>query len=295
MPNIAHRRRWPFVVGGLVALVIVAALVFRWDWLIPTVERRASAAIGRAVTIQHLHVALGRKTRIEAEGVTIANPPDWTPDASGEAGNGAAATSAAAASASPANGLFATAERLGLDLDALALIRHRQIVLPVIDIQAPRIDLRQRADGRNNYTFVTPSSGDSSGPETKLGVLRIADGQVRAVLAKLAADFKVAVETQDSKDGTGQISAQAQGTYAAQPIKASFLGGALLSLRDAATPYPVNLDLSNGPTRITLAGTVQDPFAFKGTSLKLDLSGPSMDLLMPLTGIALPATPPYRV
>ncbi len=252
-------------------LVAVAAFLFQWDWLIPLVQTRASAALGRPVTITHLHVALGRTTRIEADGITIANPPDW-----------------------PGGGTFATADRLGLDVDAMALIRHRQVVLPVIDVQAPKVEARQDADGKANWTF--PSSGGSSGgPETKLGTLRISDGQVHVVSEKLRADLNVALETQDSKDGTGQIAANAKGTYAKQPITASFVGGALLSLRDAATPYPVNLNLANGPTKISLVGTVENPLAFAGTRLKLELSGPDMSLLLPLTGIALPKTPPYRV
>ncbi len=264
------RRRWPFVLGAFVALAVIAVLVFRWDWLIPLVERRASASLGRPVTIQHLHVDLGRTTRIEADGVTVANPPDW-----------------------PGGGDFATLERLGVDLDVMAYVRDRQVVLPVIDLQSPKVEAERRADGRANWTF--PATGGGGGPSAKLGTLRIADGQVHVVAAQPAADFHVRVETQDSQDGTGQIAATAEGTYAEQPIKAEFTGGALLSLRDAAKPYPVNLKVANGPTHVSLVGTVQDPLAFAGADLKLDLAGPDMSLLLPLTGIAIPKTPPYQV
>ncbi len=268
---IPTRRRWPFVVGGLaVVVVVVASLLFRWDWLIPIVQAQASAALGRPVTITHLHVALGRTTRIEADGITIANPPGW-----------------------PEQGDFATIERLGVDFDAMAYIKGRQIVLPVIDVQAPKIDAQQLADGRANWTF--PSGGPSTGPEPKLGTLRIAQGHAHVRHAKLAADLEIDLETQDSKDGKGQIAAKAKGTYAKQPITAELVSGALLSLRDEATPYPVDLKLANGPTRITLVGTVQNPLAFAGTQLRLELSGPDMALLLPLTGIAIPKTPPYRI
>ena len=265
------RRRWPFFVGGVVLLLVVAVFLFRWDWLIPVVQARASAALGRPVTITHLHVALGRMTRIEADGVVIGNPADW-----------------------PGGGNFATAERLGVDVDAMALIKHRQIVLPVIDVQSPKVEAQQLADGRANWTFDF-GSGGGSGPGPSLGTLRIADGHAHVVDAKLAADFNVDLETQDSKDGTGQIVASAKGTYAKQPITAQFTGGALLSLRDAAKPYPVDLKLANGPTKVSLVGTVQNPLAFAGVDLKLELAGPDMSLLLPLTGIAIPKTPPYRV
>ena len=75
----------------LVGAVIVAVLLFQWDWLIPIVDKQASAALGRPVTITHLHVTLGRTTRIEAEGVTIANPDGF-----------------------PGGGDFATVDRLGV-------------------------------------------------------------------------------------------------------------------------------------------------------------------------------------
>jgi hypothetical protein len=40
----------------------------------------------------------------------------------------------------------------------------------------------------------------------------------------------------------------------------------LLSLRDATMPYPVDLQVANGPTHDQLVGTVQDPLKFAGTA-----------------------------
>lgn len=264
--------RWLTVTGGIVLLLVVGALLFRWDWLIPLVERQASAALGRPVHVTHLHVALGRTTRVELDGITIENPAGW------EGG-----------------GNFATIERLGVDVDAMAYIKGREIVVPVIDVQAPKVDAQQLADGKANWNLGSPNATPSTGPGPKLGTLRIAEGQAHVRSAKLNADFNIDLATQDSADGTGQIAAKAKGTYAKQPITAEFVGGALLSLRDAAKPYPVDLKLANGPTRITLVGTVQNPLDFAGVDLKLELAGPDMSLLLPLTGIAIPKTPPYRV
>ncbi len=268
----APRHRWPFVVGTIAILLVAGALLFQWDWLIPFAQSRASAAAGRTVTIQHLHVSLGRKTRIEAEGVTIGNPPDW-----------------------PGGGDFATIERLGIDVLPLDYIQHRQLTLPVIDLQSPKVDAQQMKDGKNNWTFGSSEASHDTSPGPKLGTLRVADGHVHARSQKLDADFQVALETQDSKDGTGQIAAKADGKYAGKPINAQFLGGALLSLRDTTTPYPVDLKLANGPTKVNLVGTVKDPLAFEGANLKLEFAGPDMSLLLALTGLAIPKTPAYRV
>ena len=266
-----RRRRWPFVLGGLVALLVVAALLFQWDWLIPLVNKQASAALGRQVTITHLHVRLGRVPHIVADDVTIANPADW-----------------------PGGGNLATIEHLRLDVDAMAYIRRREIVVPNIEVNHPVIDAQQTADGRSNWVF--PSSSEpSTGPGPKLGNLRITDGTAHVVVPRLQADFNVQIATKDTDGKESQIVASARGTYAKQPITAQFTGGALLSLRDANTPYSVNLQLANGLTKVSLVGTVQDPLAFAGADLKLELSGPDMSLLLPLTGIAIPKTPPYRV
>ena len=262
---------------GLVGLLAVGAALFQWDWLIPYVDKQASAALGRQVTITHLHVRLGRVPHIEAEGVTIANPDGW-----------------------PGGGNLAAADKLAVDVDAMAYIRGRKIVIPAITVDSPKVDAQQLADGRNNWTFPS-SNGDAPaqpGAGPQIGALRINDGHAHVRSAKLRADFNVDIATKDEQgDRTGQpgqIIASAKGTYANQPITAQFTGGALLSLRDDK-PYPISLQVANGPTKVSLTGTVQDPLAFAGADLKLDLAGPDMALLTPLTGIAIPKTPAYRI
>lgn len=273
MSDRTYRRMWPWVIGGVPAALVLGALLFRWDWLIPLVDGRASAALGRPVTITHLHVRLGRVPHVEAEGVTIGNPAGW-----------------------PNSGNFATADTLSVDWDAMAYIRRRQVVIPEITLDHPRVDAQQMADGHNNYTFPSGDPGTpSSGPDTKLGTLRIHGGQAHVVLAKLQAEVDLDISTQDLPDQPSQIVASAKGTYAKQPITGQFTGGALLSLRNATQPYPVELQLANGPTKVVLTGTVQNPLSLAGADLKLELVGPDMALLLPLTGIAIPKTPPYRI
>ena len=270
MSETKRRRRWPFVLGGLALALAVFLAVFRWDWLIPLVNAQASKALGRPVTVTHLHVRLGWVPHIEADGITIANPDGW-----------------------PGGGNFATADKLSVDVDALAFIRSRTVVISDIAVDHPQVDAQQLDDGRANWTLA--GGGGGTGPSPKIGNLRINDGHAHVVMAKLKSDFNVDVATKDMEGQPSQIVASAKGTYAKAPIDAQFTGGALLSLRDESQPYPINLQVANGPTRISLVGTVKDPLAFAGTDLKLDLSGPDMSLLLPLTGVAIPKTPPYRV
>ena len=113
-------------------------------------------------------------------------------------------------------------------------------------------------------------------------------------MPKLKADFKAWIGTQGEADGT-KIVVDAKGTYAAQPITAQLIGGAVLSLRDADHPWPISLDLANGPTRVALEGTLRDPVAFKGADVRLRASGPDMGLLEPLVGFPIPKTPAFQV
>jgi AsmA family protein len=265
-----QRRRWPFVLGGVILVVGILATVWDWDWFRPLVAHEASAALGRPVTLQHFDLRLGRQTVAVANGVRIANPAGFPQDVP-----------------------LATVDRLTVSIDTMEWLRHRVVVVPDILIEQPRVAATQREDGSANYLFpVVSPEGD--GPGAKLGSLRIIGGQAHVMLARPRADFQVTIETHDNA-ATPEVVAEAKGTYARQPIEASFVGSALLALRDATIPYHVNLKVSNGPTHATLVGSVQDPLHFTGTDLKLEMAGTDMELLLPLIGIAFPKTPSYRI
>lgn len=272
----AQRRvpRWLFVVGAFLAVVVLVVVFWRWDWFIPLVESRASAALGRPVTIAHLHVRLGRVTRVTVDDLRIANPAGF-PDGS----------------------RFGTAEHLAIDLDVAALLHDRSTIrLPRIQVDRPDFDVGTSPSGEPNWKLgpATPSSG--SGPAVQIGDLIINDGHAHVAVPKFKTDFALDIATHEPEQGgDAQIVVDAKGTYANQPITGRFVGGALLSLRDPAHPYPIDLHAANGPTKIIITGTVQDPLAFKGANVKLDLSGPDMSQLYHLTGIPIPETPPYEV
>ena len=262
-----------FVVIPVAAIVMLVAF-WNWDWLIPIVEDRASSALGRRVTIEHLHLQLGRVTTVSADEARIANPADF-----------------------PEQGDFARIARLSVQADVMAYIRSREIVLPEIVLERPEVQARQAANGKNNYTLAVDSG--PAGPAAKIGDLRISDGQARVVIPSLKADFALRIATREAARGTAtpdsQIVVEAKGTYAGQPVTGQLVGGALLSLRDAQRPYPVDFKLVNGPTHVRLTGTLTDPLTFGGADLKLELAGADMRDLYHLTGIPIPETPAYRI
>jgi uncharacterized protein involved in outer membrane biogenesis len=257
-------------IGIPVVLIGLVVIFWRWDWFIPLVQARASAALGRPVTIEHLHVRLGRIVEITADGVAVANPPEWTAD----------------------DPPFATIRTLTIQADAWGYIHGNGLVLPMIGIDGPAILLAETAKGAANFRL--SASGGSGGTPMKIGDIRIADGNAHIVIPTLKADFNTRIETQGDGD-TAKVLVEAKGTYAAQPITGRLLGGALLSLRDTQHPWPVDLNVANGPTRVTLNGTIRDPLAFHGADLKLRLSGPDMGLLEHLVGFPIPKTPAYQI
>ena len=205
-PKRQQRRRWLFALGGTILAIGILATVWDWDWFRPLVAYEASAALGRSVTLQHFDLRLGRQTVVVADGVRIANPEGFPQDAP-----------------------LAVVERLTVTINTIDLLRHRAVVVPDILVEQPHIVATQREDGSTNYIFPIVSPGGGSG--AKLGNLRIIGGQAHVVLVRLRADFQVTIETHD----VPEVVAEAKGTYARQPIEASFVGGTLLSLRDAAT------------------------------------------------------------
>ena len=273
----SRMRLWPFVVGVPIVAIVLLVAFWRWDWFVPLVERQASSALGRQVTISHLHVHLGRITTVTVDDPVVAEPADF-----------------------PEEKPFATARTLTISADVMAYIRSRALVLPVIAVDGGQVVATSLPDGRNNWTLGSTKPAGSepakSGPSPQIGDLRIADTHVQFTDAKAKAAVGLDVSTRESSGDTGaRIVAQMKGRYSDQPITGGLVAGALLSLQDRKDPYPVDLHVENGPTKVTLVGTVDDPLHFDGAHLKLGLTGPDMSLLFPLTGIPIPETPAYSI
>lgn len=261
-------------IGIPILLLGVLAAVWNWDWFIPVVQSMASKSLGRPVTIGHLHVAPGRHITVTADDVVVANPPQWP----------------------EGDPPLARVQHLTIETALLLYLRGDGLVLPLIAVDRPVVYAAKQPDGTANFKIST--GGGSGGTTPKIGKLEITDGTARVVIPKLKADFTANIATrnaQGASDEGEQIVADVKGTYAEQQIEAHMIGGALLSLRDKKTPWPIDLALVNGPTKLSLSGTLQDPVALAGANLTLKASGPDMGLLEQLTGFPIPKTLPYQI
>ncbi|MDB5416445.1 MAG: rane assembly protein AsmA [Rubritepida sp.] len=264
--------RW---LGGAALVLVVLVLLFRWDWLIPMVEARASAALGRPVSIAHLDVKLRRVSEITLTDLRVANPDGF-----------------------PAEPPLAQVARTVVHIDTWALLRHGSVIVPSVAFEQPAVQALGNPDGTNNFTFPAlagPKPEGESAPGPQIGRIAIAEGRAHVNLQRLAADFNLQIATTETEGQDPSITVRAEGTYAAQPITGEVTGGAILGLRDTERPWPIRGTVANGPTRVTLEGTVQDPLTSRGADLRLTWEGPNMALLLPLTGIAIPPTPAYRI
>ena len=267
-PGRSPYRRWIAFVGVPLLIVLALILFWRWDWFIPLVESRASDALGRPVTLAHLHVSPGRITTVTADDVRIPNPPGFvdTPP-------------------------LAQIAHLSLQFDVLRYIRDRTIAIRQIDVNQPRISAMATPDGAHNYEFAFNTASPQAAPEVRS--LTIEDGQAHVVAPALKTDAMLDITTRPGDEPT--LVVNAKGTYAGQPVTGELVTCAVLALRDASRPFPIDLHLANGATKVDLTGTVSDPVHFTGASLKLTFAGADMADLFPLAGIPIPSTPGYKV
>ncbi|WP_051361828.1 AsmA family protein [Solimonas soli] len=272
------RRRALYILGALALAIVVLALVWDWNWFKPLVERQASNALGRPVTLQCFDVRLRPHPWIVAEGIVVANPPEF-----------------------PAGSRLGSVERLAVQVNPWAWLHGRRLSLPAIEIDGARGELGPGPSGKPNYVFDKlqrrePAEPDAPPLALDLGTLAVADSDVHIVEPRFKADFRLKVRTEPRKDGgEPDLHVDIDGRYAGAPISGRFVGGSVLSLRDPRKPYPVDLKLRNGDTEAALAGTVVDPLRLGGARLKLDFRGNNMADLYALTGVPLPPSPPYRL
>jgi uncharacterized protein involved in outer membrane biogenesis len=265
-----HIPRWLLWAGIASTCLLTAATLSSPLWLGPLVAWQASAVLGRPVAIGRIVLRPVSPLTITAEDVSIGNPPG-----------------------------FPTGEEPLLRLSQLevqwgigAYVRRREIVIPSIELTRPVVHLVALPDGRKNYgsEFSTRLFDNLAG--SKIGPLRIQDGQARVSLAELQAELELKTETVDGSDlGPNAIRAEARGTYAGEPTLATLLAG---NGRDEpSASWSFELDLTNGRTQASAKGLVQQPLKPRSATLDLSISGPDMALLNRLIGVSLSHTPPY--
>lgn len=304
------RSRKVFAWTGAIVLLVLAVLViviatFDWNRIKPTLNEKVSEALHRPFAINgNLAVIWQREPeeggwrawvpwpRFVADDLSLGNP-EWskTPQ-------------------------MVTLKRVEFRLSPLPLIAQ-QVVIPRIDLTGPDAKLERLADGRANWVFDLPKSDPDAKPSNwvlDIGAIKFDKGLVSFNDQTLNTQVDVVIDPLGKpipfSDIVGSGEAKKvqdkgivpqdyafglayKGQYKGQKLNGTGKVGGLLALKDAAQPFPVQIDVQVGDTRAAVAGTVTDPQNLGALDLRLKLSGSSLGNLYPLTGVTLPDSPAY--
>lgn len=262
-------------VGGLLALAVAALvalfMVWDWNWMRGPVERLASARLHRQVTIGgDLNANIwSLSPSATFDRVSIANP-NWA-----------------------GKGDLGSVRRLAVQVRLLPLFVGR-VDMPELRVDQPRFDLVADAKGRRNWDF---SDGRDTTP-AKLPPIHdfvVRDGRVSYVDARRDVRFEGTVNARETSGENGRgFELVGKGTINRAPFHAEVTGGPLLNVR-RDRPYPFDLRIQAGRTALTARGEIPKPFDLGRFHMAATARGQDLADLFPLTGVALPNTPPYRL
>ncbi len=270
------------VVVAVPAIALAVLLTYDWNRARPWLNAKTSEAIGRSFEIKgNLSLTWEKPATVMAErdktwrdaipwphlvanDVHVGNPKAW-------------------------EGQMASVKQFSFSLNPLALLDKR-IVIPVLRFEAPSVELIRKADGKNNWTF----RQEEKPSPWKLDLERIVftKGVVRYKDAVEKADLTADVDLIEGSSPYG-VSWTMKGSFNGGPVTGTGKAGAVLSLKQQTTPYPLQADLRFGAVRVAFEGTLTKPTRLAALDMRLRLSGPSMARLYAITGLVLPETPAF--
>ena len=282
--------RLPLVEADRPAVTLLAAAAGRRNWRFAAAPAGASFHYPR---IDHLVIRGGRlsyadlKRRIRFTGTIVADE---------RAGAGAADAAQIAGALSVAGAPWSggapviDAPRFLLRVKLLdALAGRASINLAQAD--GPRIRLLRDAAGRENW---------STGPNGKplhlppIGRLVVTDGAL--AYDDLGRGLRFAGDLTASQSvgasGRGAFRLAGTGVIGGEPFTARIGGGPLANV-DRTRPYAFSADISSRTSHIALTAAIAHPFDFGQIAGALRVRGPDLSQLNRLTGLVLPASPPY--
>jgi AsmA family protein len=262
--------RWVAGIAILLVVMMVLIAFFPWDMLRQPINRYVSGQLGRRFEItQHLDVRLGRTTTVFADGVEIANP-EWA-----------------------SKPLLLKAAAAEFDIHLWPLL-FGKVQIPRISLKNPQLGLQVESDGRRTWALSRDTSDQGAVPD--IGSLLVDQGALSyidsAQGADIAAQFSIAAESSRELP----LDFKASGKWKGEKFTASGRTGGVLKLsKNVEGNFPVQLNALVGRTSLKANGTITDLAELAGVDVSFDMQGRNLDELYKLTGVVLPATPPYKV
>jgi uncharacterized protein involved in outer membrane biogenesis len=311
-------RRWPWIAGGavlLIVLVLVACEAAGWPFLVGPMQRWSAQALVRRVGLgseqgdARTRLGFLGGIRVEAPSLEI-GAPGWS-DAP----------------------YLARAEDVYLRLRYLDLWRAwRGQPLRIRSLRVGTLDavLERREDGRASWQFGPPKTEPQ--PAARLpsfGELRVEQGRLayrdqiagadldarfsltergtgdrRPGVATAAASGPASASASEAGSGAARSAAvgsglqlHAEGTYRDLPLRVELVTSSALSLAGApraAAVQPVTLDARVGRARLTFRGTAANPVHLTELRGAFKVAGPSLAAVGDPLGVTLPTTGPFE-
>ncbi len=267
---LAALRRHPFrtLLALLAVAIVVLIVLWDWNWFRRPIEKIVHAKTGRTLHIAgDLDVDLGWVPVITADRITFSNA-DWA-----------------------RRPLMASTDRLRFAIDLKSLFRRR-VVIPSLALTRPVVNLERGKQG-GNWVF---DKEDDGGNDVQFRNLWVEDGKLEYLDTPRRMDIALQVQNEKAEgDGPPPIVAKGSGHWQGNAFTMSGRAESPLRLKDADTPYRVDIRAAAGRTRAHARGTLLDPLRLRDFDVKFALSGQNLEDLYPLFGIAMPPTPPYSL
>lgn len=287
MPKHKLPLRKVFLISLLIMTLIVVSGFFVINYFLTSdhatklVNERGSRGLGRDLSVADIDIDWDWRTpRVQISHFKMANAPDFK-DAE-----------------------MVNIEKIDFRIHIWKLLLGRA-EFDHLALTKPHIILEKTADGKKNWKFPMFSgeavAADAALPDNRhdfpvIGSFLITDGVLIYRDPAKDLDLELSLNTAEgSSEGSKPIRIDGQGTMQKQAFDVHAEGGSLDILRDSGQDFPLTLEMTMGPTQISLQGTFKDPVQLTGIDATLAIKGNSMADLFYLTMIPLPPTPPYTL
>ena len=245
----------------LVVLVLVAPFLIPVNQFRPTIEEKASAALGRKVDVGNLSLSLFTGS-LAADNLAIADDPKF--------------------SKSP----FLTAKSIKVGVELVPLILHKDLNITNIVIDSPEVTLLRNPGGEWNYSSFGASAAKSQGQQAIPAAQTPPPQQAEKPASSSGGEFSVdKLELRNGRIVIGSTNSQKRNTYDKVDLTASNVS--------LTTKFPVTLTANlPGEGNLKLDGTAgpldQENTALTPVNAKLTVNGMNLattGLLAPSAGL----------
>lgn len=277
------------IVAGVVVVIAAGIGIFIATFDVerykPQLIAAAKDATGRDLTIDgKLSLSLFPRLAVAADKVTFANAP-W--------------------GSRPA---MATVGSFAVEVEGAKLIFDRQLVIDRLALKDVDLLLETGADGQANWDFqkaaATPAQAQAPAQTPGPGGERVVPQVGALSLEKVKLTYRNGrtrevreanvVLLDMTRASAEQLAVKLNAEINGAPVELAGMLGRFDHLLDG-TPWPVDVKGKAAGATVALAGTVANPTTAPTLDFKVAAEGANLADLGALTGVKLPATPPYKL